>query len=331
MSKSISRVHIYCRVSSTGQEDNTSFDTQETECRAWAEQRGYPVASVAREVFSSGELHRPELDAIIERLARGDVFLAYTKDRLSRHQKHPHILEYLIEQQGARLAFVMQESEETEEDILLGNVGNYTNSIERANFRRRTQEGRRKRVASGKPIAGPRPAYGYVWNADKSRYLIDPETSPVVRMIFDWTLDWVTLRGMSALLHEQGIPSPMGQERWSPAVLRALLLRHVYTGDAMAYAKRADRKPGGGYTRRSGTPDELVAVPNVAPPIVTREEMAAVAARLTMNKAHAARNNREPEGALLRAGFAVCGHCGWSLGVSNSPRSASGGEFALPL
>ena len=37
--------------------------------------------------------------------------------------------------------------------------------------------------SSGKPIAGPRPAYGYVWNADKSRYLLDPDTAPTVRLI----------------------------------------------------------------------------------------------------------------------------------------------------
>src|SRR5215213_6371290 len=120
------RVHIYCRVSSSGQEDNTSLGTQEQACRAWAEERGLSVASVAREVFSSGELHRPQLDAMIARLGHGDVLVAYTPDRLSRHQKHPHIIEYLIEQQGATLAYVTQGAAQTEEEILLGNVTNYT-------------------------------------------------------------------------------------------------------------------------------------------------------------------------------------------------------------
>ena len=62
-------------------------------------------------------------------------------------------------------------------------------AAERAKIRERTQRGRRARVASGKPIAGPRPAYGYVWNADKSRYLLDRRPRPVVRLIFDWALD----------------------------------------------------------------------------------------------------------------------------------------------
>jgi DNA invertase Pin-like site-specific DNA recombinase len=75
------RVHLYCRVSSAGQEDNTSLATQEAACRVWAAERGLTVASVAREVFSSGELHRPQLDAMIARLQPGDVFLAHKPDR----------------------------------------------------------------------------------------------------------------------------------------------------------------------------------------------------------------------------------------------------------
>jgi DNA invertase Pin-like site-specific DNA recombinase len=76
MSRTAGRVHIYCRVSSAGQEDGYSLDTQEAACRAWAEQQGYSVASVAHEVKSGGDRVRPALDRIIDALAPGDVVLA---------------------------------------------------------------------------------------------------------------------------------------------------------------------------------------------------------------------------------------------------------------
>jgi len=41
---------IYCRVSSTGQEDNHSLESQEAACRFYAATHGLTVASVAREV-----------------------------------------------------------------------------------------------------------------------------------------------------------------------------------------------------------------------------------------------------------------------------------------
>src|SRR5215211_6288148 len=46
------RVAIYCRVSSPGQEDNSSLDTQEAACRAHAAEQGWTVVGVYREVHT---------------------------------------------------------------------------------------------------------------------------------------------------------------------------------------------------------------------------------------------------------------------------------------
>src|SRR5215210_5376730 len=87
-----SSAHVYCRVSSQGQEDGYSLDTQEAACRSWAAERGLTVASVAREVWSGAERHRPELNAAVDRLGRGDTLLCYALDRLSRSQVDTAIL-----------------------------------------------------------------------------------------------------------------------------------------------------------------------------------------------------------------------------------------------
>ena len=48
-----SRAVIYCRVSSSGQEDNSSLQTQEEQCRAYVAVRGWTVVAVYREVFET--------------------------------------------------------------------------------------------------------------------------------------------------------------------------------------------------------------------------------------------------------------------------------------
>jgi site-specific DNA recombinase len=189
------RVHIYCRVSSSGQEDGYSLDTQEERARAWAEQRGYEVASVAHEVKSGGDRIRPALNRIIDALAPGDIVLAYALDRFSRDQVHTVVFIDRIERAGASLQLVTEDFEKSATGKFLRNAKSFAAGLELEKIAERTQRGRRARVASGKPIAGPKPAYGYVWNADKSRYLLDPETAPIARQIFDWALDGVTLRG----------------------------------------------------------------------------------------------------------------------------------------
>jgi site-specific DNA recombinase len=104
------------------------------------------------------------------------------------------------------------------------------------------------------------------------------------------------------------IAAPSGAARWQPSSLREILLRPTYAGSLVALASTAER----------------VILPGVAEPIVTDEELAAVAARLERNKAHATRHNLHPERSLLRAGYIACGHCGWTLSVSNAtPASRS--------
>jgi site-specific DNA recombinase len=317
------RAHIYCRVSSQGQEDGYSLATQETACRTWCAERGLAVASVAHEVWSGGDRHRPELDAMLDRLTSGDVLLSYDLDRLSRGgQVDTAIIIDRIEAAGASVAFVTLDFEKSETGALLRNVRAFAAALEREKIAERTQRGKRARVASGKPIVSPKPAYGYHWNGDKSGYVLDPETAPVVRLIFDWALAGVTLRGIVNRLAERGIPSPTGRPRWAVPPIREVLRRPTYTGTGVAFRMRHERRPTGGYTLRPATADEQVLLPGIAPPIVTPEEQAAVMARLASNQAQAARNNRAPEATLLRAGFVRCGHCGWSMCVSPSSRSS---------
>jgi site-specific DNA recombinase len=114
----------------------------------------------------------------------------------------------------------------------------------------------------------------------------------------------------------------VSRPRWAVPPVREVLRRPTYTGTGVAYRVRHERRPTGGYTPRPATADEQVLLPGIAPPIVTAEEQAAVIARLASNQAHAARNNRNPEATLLRAGFVRCGHCGWSMGVSPPSRSS---------
>jgi site-specific DNA recombinase len=314
-----SRVHLYCRVSSAGQEDNTSLATQEAACRAWAAERDLPVVSVAREVWSGGDRHRPELDALIARLVPGDVLLSYDLDRLSRGgQVDTAVIIDRIESAGASVAFVTLDFEQSETGALLRNVRAFAAALEREKISERTQRGTRARVASGKPLAGSKPPYGLAWaDTNKTRLDLDPETAPTVRMIFDWALEGASLRTIILRLGDRSIPSPTGLSHWTPAVVRDLLMRPIYAGYQEAYTKRIARGSDGKERRSRRPAEERIIVPDVAPPIITLHERAAVISRLTHNQATATRNNRNPTGTLLRCGFARCGHCGRSLVVSN--------------
>lgn len=141
--------------------------------------------------------------------------------------------------------------------------------------------------------------------------------SPVAR-------DSIPLRSIIHRLRERGIPSPSGKPYWAPSVLRDLLRRTVYTGTAMDYQTQQKRLTNGSHQRRWRSPDEQVALPDIATAIITPGEQVAVLARLDSNRAAATRSNRDPEATLFRAGFIYCGHCGNRLTVGRHPeRGAS--------
>ncbi len=320
------RVAIYCRVSSAGQRENYSLGSQEDLCRRYAASQSWTVVHVESEQHNGSDLYdREGLQRALTLIADGgaDVLLALATDRLSREQLHIAVILDRVLRMGASLQFVHEDFENSEVGKFILSARTFAAEMHLAKIREATQRGRRERVASGKPLAGNRPSYGYRWaDLGKSHLELEPVNAAVVRSIFDMALEGRPLRSIVASLYERHIPSPTGNPRWTPAVIRDLLIRPVYAGQAVGYATRSDRQPGGGYIRRPSSGEERVPLPGIAPAIVTPHEAATVAQRLATNKAQATRNNRNPEAALLRAGFVKCGHCGWAMSVRNSP----GGE-----
>lgn len=333
MSNAVGRVAIYCRVSSAGQEDGSSLETQEAACRRWADERGLPVASVSREVWSGSHRHRPQLDALIERLTPGDVVLAYALDRLSRSQVDTAILIDHIEEAGASLALVTEDFERSAVGVFLRNAKAFAAELEREKIAERVSRGKRARVQSGKPLVGKKAAYGYRWadptkqRGGKTKLILDPETAPVVRRMVNMALAGRSLRSIGKALEADAIPSPDGKPRWNVTTIRRILINPVYTGTAVAWRQIHERTSNGRYRARPATEDERVIVQGIAPAIITPDEQAAVAARLAMNKAYASRNNPNAEATLLRAGFARCGHCGRALKVQNTPTPHSNPRY----
>src|SRR5215213_4333692 len=197
------RVHIYTRVSSQAQEDNTSLGTQEAACRAWAAERSLAIASVAHDVWSGGDRHRPALDDLLDRLVPGDTVLAYALDRLSRSQVDTAIIIDRIEGAGATLALCTEDFERSATGTFLRNAKAFVAELEREKIKERTGRGRRERVASGKPIPGGKPPYGLTWaNDEKTRLKHNPDTAPVVRSIFNQALAGGSLRAIAKSLDE---------------------------------------------------------------------------------------------------------------------------------
>ncbi len=331
MNGGTTRAAIYCRVSGAGQEDNSSLDTQEAACRAYAAGRGWSVAGKYREVHSGVDLfERPQLTLLREAMRQKafDVLLVHALDRLSRRQIHQGLILSEAEHAGVEWDSVTEDIDDSPQGQILRAVIGGMAEMERMKIIERTQRGLRARVAAGKLLPGPRPPYGYRWlqltvdgkTWEKAALEENPMTAPVVRRIFAEVAAGTSARKVCQRLNDEGIPTPTGKAIWLGATVTKMLKHPVYVGQATAWRWTRERIAGSHIIQRQRDPSDQVVIDGIAPALVSKEVADAARAQLATNKVQATRNNRFPEVALLRSGFARCGYCGNALTVNNGTK-----------
>ena len=140
-------------------------------------------------------------------------------------------------------------------------------------------------------IYGVSPPYGYLFAENTTTVLvIDEETAPVVRMIFDRRLEGAGYSEIARELEEKGIPSPYAyltgkgfvcykvnvRLQWTADIVSRILKNPVYAG-IMENHKTETITPASRAARQIPK-EERIYVEGTHKGIVTKEELACVAA-----------------------------------------------------
>lgn len=129
------------------------------------------------------------------------------------------------------------------------------------------------------------PPYGYCMDPANPRHLIvNPETAPTVRQIFQWKLEGMGSFQIARLLNENKIPAPMRYQflagavkapryensTWQGITVKTILSNRTYTGDLAMGKKRKNLS--GNLTRTRHIPSEdWTITENTHEAIVSRE------------------------------------------------------------
>ncbi len=117
-----------------------------------------------------------------------DVVVVRTLDRLSRNSVHQGVIQYEMEEHGARLELVAERFDDTPEGRLWRSISGFIAEFERERTRDRTRRGIQERLERGHLLPGRTPRFGYLWadagQGQKKAYEIDPDAAEVVRRIF---------------------------------------------------------------------------------------------------------------------------------------------------
>ena len=169
--------------------------------------------------------------------------------------------------------------------------------------------------------------YGYLWNGDKTAYAVDEEAAAVVRQIFEWKRQEVSVYTIVERLKTGGIESPERHKRragsrngdniqgegWCPSTIRGILQNRAYIGEMIC--GKSETALYKGLKKRLTEKDNWIVVSDAHPPIVSVSDFEAVERQMREDSAH--RETAMEWSADIRAGmidlFAgkiFCADCG---------------------
>ncbi len=173
-------------------------------------------------------------------------------------------------------------------------------------------------------FVGARPPYGYRKDPDNChRLLVNEDTAPIVRQIFQWTVDGVALNVIVKRLNEQGVMTPgyylasiglitskklMGSGKWQTWTVGKILADEVYTGD-MVQGKHTNV----GHKQVVTKPVDWIVVRNTHEPLVSREIFAKAQAVREQMASKYTRTMKVPYSENILRGRVFCAHCGKNL------------------
>ncbi len=333
----------YPRVSDENLKDSPTLDSQKSDVLRYialheydhAEAHMYPEAMTA---YYKPFRDRPQFMKLFAAARRKefDVVVVTEFSRLSRRQVEQAVIIGILESYGIKVESCTEKFEDSAIGNFMRAVYAFVAEIEREKIVYRTSRGKMDRLQNGNLAGLGIPTYGYEYmdteDETSARYTIRTEPIYTDQYGNDWTEPKVVIfiygkaeegwsvRKIAITLTALGIPTRRNRTVWSTSQVHRILTNRVYLGKAIANKWKYDEN----RKTVQRPQEEQIALPDgLIPPILVDESglpdvtlFERVQERLDLSKVDSIRNNKHHKDlGLLRAGFAKCGICNYSLAV----------------
>ena len=327
------RVGVYCRLSKddelTG--ESASISNQRDILVNYCQSQGWQVVDVFQDDGYTGlNTDRPDLQRLLKACEKGLVNLVITKDqsRLGRnHVQTGFLMEEFFPKHGVRYIALYDNVDTFAGDNEIAPFKNVLNEMYSRDISKKVHASYHLQATKGK-FTGVVPPLGYQKDPEeKGHLLIDDETAPIVRKIFQWAVDGHGINFISRELERQQIPCPSwwhrkrglrtyytkwekkdpenGKYVWDESYLKSLLMNPVYCGD-MASQKRYYRFKIGNQGDKA--PEDWITVRDTHEAIIPQDVFDLVQAKMKGRK----RQTEQGEYSMF-AGLLRCAECGGAL------------------
>ena len=230
---------VYARFSSHSQGEQ-SIEGQLSEAYKYATAHGYTIVHEYVDRAKSGRSdNREQFQQMLKDTAKKqfDVIILWKVDRFGRNREEITLNKYKCKKNGVRVEYVAETIPNTPEGVILESVlegfAEYYSLQLSQNIRRGQAESAEKCQSTG----GNRPM-GYLTGPDK-RFILDPDTAPTVKMIFDMYAAGSTVTEIITHLNSLGLRNRKGKA-FTNNSLYAVLKNEKYTGVYLYKDKRIE-------------------------------------------------------------------------------------------
>lgn len=327
---------LYFRLSQEDerQGESLSIDNQRLMLRKYAEENGFEIHDEYIDDGVSGTtFDRPQVQRLLDDAKTGAINTIIVKD-LSRFGRNyievGQYLDYVFPAFGIRFIAVQDNVDTENRDsnaMEMMPIMNVFNEWHAANTSKKIRAVRQANAKEG-IYSAKKASYGYIKGTDKKRTpVIDEETAPVVRRIFETYASGTSPKNIADMLNAEGIPSPgrLAYEKlghkgrpnelrlWCEISIRAMLNNIMYIGHLpMLQETTLSYK---NHKRKTKDRSEWVITYNNHEPIISQELWDKVHERMKS----VAQGRKTRTGYLHPlSGFLVCADCGAKMKMNGS-------------
>ena len=278
---------VYARYSSSGQREE-SIDGQLAAARKYAQQKGYTIIHEYIDRAKTGKNdNREDFQRMLSDTSKKafSIIIVWKVDRFGRNREEVTFNKYRCKKNGVHVEYVAEHVPEGPEGVLLESLLEGMAEYFTLQLSQNVKRGLRENAKQHKAISG-RPPLGYKLTADK-HFEIDPETAPLVKLIFEKYAQGETLFTLVNYLNEQGYRTSRGG-LFQKTSLDKTLRNEKYIGT---------------YIYQDIHDEDAI------PAIIDKETFYRVQERLNTNKRRSF-NRKDNYAVYLLTGKLFCGSCG---------------------
>ena len=280
------RVAAYCRVSTKYESQKSSIELQKCHYENYIQEHSnWIFVGVFVDYGSRGRIvKRREFQKMLQKALKGEINCIITKSisRFSRNTVDMLQTIRALKEKGVTVWFEKENIRSTDKNIeLVITIHTMLAQEEIRNMSENIQWGFKRRFEQGITLNNYKYFYGY--DVINGELIINEQQAEVVRDIYDWYLQGMSLGQIKGNLEENHIKTASGKEVWSKSVIQEMLCNEKYMGDCILQKYFTENYLSGKKAKNIGQRDRYY-VHDSHQGIISKEKFLEVACEMTRRK-----------------------------------------------